>query len=502
MYAIQFMKESMFMNKYFTVDELRKMAQLTGALLMTAILSGCRGSQEIDDVQETAIAENKTIEVTTVSENEIEFKVDSNEVVDIDSFVEIYLQEYTAELTGDDESEIIQLRVLGEKDDDISDIEELVATHARRISVQVMDGKQKDQILYSKMFSNTHMENGQLSLVQKDGKDYLMESNMSQQMGGGNYSYQVFDFSDGVQQVIAEDRVVFAISQEMVERMVQSGECVYFREDVVPSLREGMEQWIDDAILLVGCDVNDYYYGNRQVYFSYGENRYQLQEYLNGVWTRVDEEMQIHEQEPLQYIYNISHDHSFYETFGVEEFYTLQQTYQVRINHDVDSSTDMTAKNDKVEVYTGNVGDGDSGIVLVYSGDGANEPYSIEAHTARAGWTNIYLISKEDKDYLLELQLDIRGGFGELRYVVYAFGEQAGPNLAVWVEDGMFYAYENESFDEATFMEWADNMEKWLEQAELLLSTQDGEVRVESVNDMERYGAEKLLEMIQQSCEG
>lgn len=221
----------------------------------------------------------------------------------------------------------------------------------------------------------------------------------------------------------------------------------------------------------------------------------------------VDEELQIQEnniqeQEPLQYIYNISHDHSFYENFGVEEFYTLQQTYQVRINHDVDSSTDMSAKNDKIEVYTGNVGDGDSGIVLVYSGDEANEPYSIEAHTARAGWTNIYLISKADKDYLLELQLDIRGGFGELRYVVYAFGEQAGPNLAVWVEDGMSYTYENETFDEATFMEWTGNMEKWLEQAELLLSTQDGEVRIDSSNDMERYCTEKMLEMIQESNEG
>lgn len=214
------------------------------------------------------------------------------------------------------------------------------------------------------------------------------------------------------------------------------------------------------------------------------------------------EKLQQQEQEPLQYIYNISHDHSFYETFGVEEFYTLQQTYQVRINHDVDASTDMTAKNDKIEVYTGNVGDGDSGIVLVYSGDGANEPYSIEAHTARAGWTNIYLISKEDKDYLLELQLDIRGGFGELRYVVYAFGEQAGRNLAVSVEDGMFYAYENETFDDTAFMEWADNMEKWLEQAELLLSTQDGEVRIEPSNDMERYCAEELMKMIEESAEG
>ena len=87
-------------------------------------------------------------------------------------------------------------------------------------------------------------------------------------------------------------------------------------------------------------------------------------------------------------IYNTSHDHLLYETFGVDEFYSLQNTYEVCVNHDTDGSSSDYERNDILEVYTGNVGDGDSGIVLIHSGD-ANEPYSIEAHTARAGWKSI-----------------------------------------------------------------------------------------------------------------
>jgi len=194
-------------------------------------------------------------------------------------------------------------------------------------------------------------------------------------------------------------------------------------------------------------------------------------------------------------IYNTSHEHSLYETFGVDEFYSLQNTYEVCVNHDTDGSSSGYERNDILEVYTGNVGDGDSGMVLIHSGN-ANEPYSIEAHTARAGWKSIYLIAEEDKDYIFELQLDIREGFGELRYQVYGFGEQAGPNLGVYTKEGMSFTYEQSDFHEEEFYEWAESMEVFLENAELLLSTQDGELRVESGNDYDRYHAETLLEMI------
>lgn len=200
----------------------------------------------------------------------------------------------------------------------------------------------------------------------------------------------------------------------------------------------------------------------------------------------------------IMVIYNTSHDHSLYETFGVDEFYFLQNTYEVCVNHDIDGSSSDYERNDILEVYTGNVGDGDSGMVLIHSGD-ANEPYSIEAHTARAGWKSIYLIAEEDKDYLFELQLDMWEGFGELRYQVYCFGEQVGPNLGVYTKEGMSFTYEQSDFHEEQFYQWAESMEVYLEKAELLLSTQGGELCVEPGNDYERYHAEALLEMIKEN---
>lgn len=197
-------------------------------------------------------------------------------------------------------------------------------------------------------------------------------------------------------------------------------------------------------------------------------------------------------------IYNTSHDHSLYETYGVDEFFSLQNMYEVNVNHDVDGSPSDYEKNDILEVYTGNAGDGDSGMVLIHSGD-ANEPYSIEAHTARAGWKSIYLIPEEDKDYLFELQLDIREEFGELRYQVYGFGEQVGSNLGVYTKEGMSFTYEQSDFNEEEFYQWAESMEVFLENAELLLSTQDGELRVGPGNDYERYRAEAMLEKIKEN---
>ncbi len=69
------------------------------------------------------------------------------------------------------------------------------------------------------------------------------------------------------------------------------------------------------------------------------------------------EELSVPELSPIIKLTTVTKDHFFYENFGVEEFYTLQNTYEVNVNHDVDNSTADTS--DIIEVYTGNVGDGD-----------------------------------------------------------------------------------------------------------------------------------------------
>lgn len=185
-----------------------------------------------------------------------------------------------------------------------------------------------------------------------------------------------------------------------------------------------------------------------------------------------------------------------YETYGTDA-YTLQNVYEVNLNRDVDEDdSDDLEKNDRLEVYTGNTGDGANGMVLIYSGDPANEPYNIEAHTARAGWTSIYLVNLAGKDYIFQLYIEDRDEFGELRYVVYSFGEQAGSRLGAYVMEGAAFAWNGE-VNQDSFDKWAERMEAYLKDATLLLSSQDGEIRVGPGNDFERYNSDELLREIQ-----
>ncbi|MBE5877803.1 MAG: hypothetical protein E7290_13100 [Lachnospiraceae bacterium] len=478
----------------------RTMKILSISLAM-CLMSGCSATNlQTDTTIESTVAEAEVItEQSTIQESEAvettarEESTAIEDNTDVNAYIEIPLQEHSLELTGDTTPEKLQLCLLGNEGDDIKQTEYLVENKVRQILVRLTDGANADTVLYERKFSHTHFENGQLLMLQKDGKDYLMECDIYEQQGDAGYRYQVFNYENNSQNVIDGMQINFATLQEAVDRATERGETANVRKDVVPAFRESIEKWYEDATLLVCCDVMNYYYGDREVFISYGENTYQPREYFDGVWGRADEELQVPKVSPITLLTHVSHDHSFYENFGVEEFYTLQNTYEAHLNHDVDnSSTDIR---DIIEVYTGNAGDGESGMILVKSGD-ANDPYSIELHTARAGWGSVYLIQEEEKDYLLELHLDMRGGFGELWYYVYYFGEQAGPNLATALEDGYSFEYQLSTLDEEAYFEWAKPMANYLKKAELLLSTHDGEVRVGPANDYDRFQIQKLLDMI------
>lgn len=192
---------------------------------------------------------------------------------------------------------------------------------------------------------------------------------------------------------------------------------------------------------------------------------------------------------------SLSANHYFYENYDLEEYYTLKNTYEAYLNHDRDASGEDDADGDYVEVYTRHRGDGCSGMVLVYSDYPADDPYSIEADTVRAGWTNIYLVTIDGEDYIFQLNLDIRDSFGACSYYLYCFGSQVGPNPAVHLIEGAEFSYDRE-FDYENYARWAERMERYLENAQLLLSTQDGIVRTGPANDYERYNAEALLQKI------
>lgn len=146
-----------------------------------------------------------------------------------------------------------------------------------------------------------------------------------------------------------------------------------------------------------------------------------------------------------------------------------------------------------IEVYTGNIGDGDSGIVLFKSESG-ELLYTQDAHIARVGWNNIYLGEREGSPFLMNVYVEDRWDFGGYGYWVYRLDEGGGIRQIA----GSRFDFElsgsgnAQIYDDDLFREWAGGMTAWLEDCHLLLSTQDCEVRTDKVSDADRYHYDTL----------
>ena len=163
----------------------------------------------------------------------------------------------------------------------------------------------------------------------------------------------------------------------------------------------------------------------------------------------------------------------------LDAYYTLAGTEQMSIEGGGTAD---------VEIYTGNIGDGDSGIVLFLDEDGFFF-YSLGAHTARAGWNNIYLGELDGADFILTLHIEDRDTYGRYDYIVFEPIEhgirQAAGSSFEWGSGNVVY---NEEY----FQEWAEQLNLYLENSHLLLSTQEGELRVERGSEADRYNYETL----------
>ncbi len=129
-----------------------------------------------------------------------------------------------------------------------------------------------------------------------------------------------------------------------------------------------------------------------------------------------------------------------------------------------------------IEVYTGNIGDGSSGYVIVRNADG-DIIYTEFAHTARAGWNNIYLGSINGTDYLMTVHIEDRDDFGGYHYEVFRL-DKNGEILQIAGSEfkfGDYYIYDND-----LFKEWAAGLEYYLENSQLILSSQEGEIHTEA----------------------
>lgn len=115
--------------------------------------------------------------------------------------------------------------------------------------------------------------------------------------------------------------------------------------------------------------------------------------------------------------------------------------------------------------------------------------YDEFAHAARAGWNNIYLCENR---YLLTLHIEDRGTFGEFDYQVFRLDTAGNPV----VKDADTYIWESEESAEGNLDTFSENLQQYLQESYLLLSTQEGELHTEHVSEAEKYRPDALREMV------
>lgn len=164
----------------------------------------------------------------------------------------------------------------------------------------------------------------------------------------------------------------------------------------------------------------------------------------------------------------------------LEQYYTLSGSESFDVS-DADGE-------ERIEIYTGNIGDGDSGFVMFYDAEG-RLLCSEFAHQARSDWNNVYLGETDGTGFIMNLYIEDRDDFGAYSYCVYrlsAEGEimQIAGSSFDW---GLRTKYSDE-----LFREWMEPLTYYLEHSRLILSSQEGELRTEQVSEADKYNYETL----------
>lgn len=164
---------------------------------------------------------------------------------------------------------------------------------------------------------------------------------------------------------------------------------------------------------------------------------------------------------------------------GLEKYYTQDSEETARFTSEGGEK--------KVEVYTGNAGDGDSGIVLVK--DEKDGIIWVEwADESRAGWKNVYLGEDDGKNFLMTVHVEDREDTGEYTYAVFSPDKHM-----IFVRACSSFEWGNMlEYDDDLFREWTSGMEYYLQRSHLLLSSQDGIIRTQKVSEADKYNYETL----------
>lgn len=216
-----------------------KMAVVTlvFVLLLAGIVAVCTFTGAVSDDKEVSSTEE--VGDTTTPSDEV-FQVKKK-----------ILFETTADLNHDGVEDLVQSVLIANSES----LEEGLNDNQNCAVVQVFigydeGGYSNEPIYQSAEIGIAHSINGQIVLTEKDGRDYIVFTNLYEGMVGASYSYTVLDLSDGIV-VVDTDSVTFEN-----DPWSSRWEINPHREDVVPDFKEKLEPWIENGILLVSCDVD------------------------------------------------------------------------------------------------------------------------------------------------------------------------------------------------------------------------------------------------------
>lgn len=199
----------------------------------------------------------------------------------------------------------------------------------------------------------------------------------------------------------------------------------------------------------------------------------------NGIWIPQNYEDSVFMEDGVNYFNN----YEFYKQELGENF--LEEFYQKTYTVDCDISRDGI--DETIEVYAGNIGDGDSGYVLVKDIHG-NLLFHEFAHAARAGWNNVFL---SEDDFFVKVHMEDRDTFGEYSYEVYrVLGKD---EIQILAKDSFSFDFERDIFDKQELLSFMDSLNRYLEQCQFLLSTQEGELRAIGLTK-EAFTFESIME--------
>ncbi|MDE6065108.1 MAG: hypothetical protein K2G20_11090, partial [Lachnospiraceae bacterium] len=190
-------------------------------------------------------------------------------------------------------------------------------------------------------------------------------------------------------------------------------------------------------------------------------------------------------------IYGISYyrkvfDHGYQDMLEIagedmlEQYYTLAGTETFDV---ADSDGD-----EQIEIYTGNIGDGNSGLVLFRNAEGSLL-YSEFAHQARAGWNNVYLGEIDGMGFIMNLWIEDRDDYGAYSYCVYRLSAEG---KILQIAGSSFDWGLRMEYQDVFFQAWMEPLTYYLEHSHLILSSQEGELRTEQVSEADVYNYETL----------